>query len=471
MKLKPGIAFLLITVFTLACIFPFDFGGKWQSAYATDVSSDSKSVETENEGDEELISIADAEIELGRTQYVYSGTAKKPYVDVYLDGWYLQQDVDYTVSYWNNIKAGTAIVVVTGIGDYTDQTTCTFKITRKTISKCKATIPAKTYFYTGNWVKPKVTVKDGQKKLVKGRDYSVGYRKNKNVGKAKVVVTGKGNYRGTVTKIFRIVKKKISKKKVTISVKKYPYIGKKIKPAVTVKYGQKKLVKGRDYSVRYRNNKRIGTARVIVKGKGKYKGTVIKKFRIVKNYQNIWMKKTLAYYKAGKFSTAKKYNKKMRRIAKERYVTKMSSKQKAKYRAKVKSWPLDSFDEPYLWDYYLTDYNNDGKADLIILTGTCEADAVYRVYTYRNGKLKRIGKLSGGHASLSAYPGTNGIVMIDQMMGYETIWRIYQRNGKTVRKKVNERETSNYMTLRNKLKSHVYYDSDYEPHLKLGDLK
>ena len=205
MKLKPGIAFLLITIFTITCIFPFDFGGKGQFAYAAEVSNN-KSVEIENEGDEEPISIADAEIELGSTQYVYSGTAKKPYVDVYLDGWYLQQDVDYTVSYWNNINVGKAVVIITGIGDYTDEVTRTFRITRKALQKNKVTIPSKNVLYTGNRIRPKVTVKNGQKKLVKGKDYSVSYKNNRRIGTARVIVKGKGNYRGTVTKKFRIKK-------------------------------------------------------------------------------------------------------------------------------------------------------------------------------------------------------------------------------------------------------------------------
>lgn len=335
------------------------------------------------------------------------------------------------------------------------------------------------FFYTGNPIKPKVTVyfynedTDEEFLLTRGTDYTVKYSNNIRPGTAKVTVTGIGEYAGQVTRSFKIIERKhLKRTKVTIAAKRYPYTGKKIKPVVTVKDGQKRLIKGRDYTVRYRNNKKRGTARIILKGKGNYKGKFIKKFRIVKNYQKIWMKKTLAYYKAGNFSKAKKYNKKMRKIAKEICVKEMSAKQKKKFRAKVKSWPLESsYDEPYLWDYFLTDYNNDGKADLILLTGTCEADAVYRVFTYRNGKLKRIGKFGGGHSSLSAYPGKNGVVLIHQIMGYETIFRIYRKNGKTVWKEVNERTTSHYMTLRNRLRSHVYYDSGYGPRLKLGDLR
>ena len=190
--------------------------------------------------------------------------------------------------------------------------------------------------------------------------------------------------------------------------------------------------------------------------------------------QKYWMKKTLKAYKAGRFTDARRYNKKMRKTAKESCVKKMSAQQKKKYRAIVKKWPTEFADyssEPYLWDYYLTDYNNDGTADLIILTGTCEADAVYRVYTYKKSKIKKIGKFGGGHSYLSAYPGANGVVRVTQHMGYERICRVYRKNGQSKSKKLNTRQTENYITLRNKLKSHVYYDDDLNQHMKLGDLK
>lgn len=62
--------------------------------------------------------------------------------------------------------------------------------------------------------------------------------------------------------------------------------GKAVKPKVTV-YAmnwdtgkQMKLKAGTDYTVAYKNNKKIGTASVIVKGKGKYSGTTTASFQI-----------------------------------------------------------------------------------------------------------------------------------------------------------------------------------------------
>lgn len=48
------------------------------------------------------------------------------------------------------------------------------------------------------------------------------------------------------------------------------YTGKNITPSVTVKNDGIKLVKDKDYTVTYKNNKKIGTATVIITGKGNY---------------------------------------------------------------------------------------------------------------------------------------------------------------------------------------------------------
>ncbi|MCR4956652.1 MAG: leucine-rich repeat protein [Lachnospiraceae bacterium] len=60
--------------------------------------------------------------------------------------------------------------------------------------------------YTGNELTPAVTVLQGTTTLVLGKDYTVTYSNNKNIGTATVTVTGMGNYTGTLTKTFQIVK-------------------------------------------------------------------------------------------------------------------------------------------------------------------------------------------------------------------------------------------------------------------------
>ena len=61
---------------------------------------------------------------------------------------------------------------------------------------------------------------------------------------------------------------------------KFKYTGKAIKPKVTVKAG-KKTVSAKNYTVKYLDNKAVGTATVVVTGKGKYAGMLSKNFSIV----------------------------------------------------------------------------------------------------------------------------------------------------------------------------------------------
>ena len=69
----------------------------------------------------------------------------------------------------------------------------------KKLSACKVTLAKTSYTYDGKAKQPTVTVKDGSTTLTNGKDYEVAYANNINAGTAKVTVTGKGNYTGTVT--------------------------------------------------------------------------------------------------------------------------------------------------------------------------------------------------------------------------------------------------------------------------------
>ena len=58
--------------------------------------------------------------------------------------------------------------------------------------------------YTGKAIQPKVTVTGSNSKTISASNYTVKYSGNKNVGTAKVTITFKGNYSGSVTKSFKI---------------------------------------------------------------------------------------------------------------------------------------------------------------------------------------------------------------------------------------------------------------------------
>lgn len=79
----------------------------------------------------------------------YNGKAKTPTVTVKINGKTLKNKTDYTVSYKNNVKVGTATVTITGKGNYVGTLTKTFKIVYA--------VPAKDKIYTSGSLKYKVT--------------------------------------------------------------------------------------------------------------------------------------------------------------------------------------------------------------------------------------------------------------------------------------------------------------------------
>ena len=151
-------------------------------------------------------------------------------------------------------------------------------LSRISISKASVTLSTSTYAYDGKAKKPGVTVKLNGKTLKNGTDYTVSYSNNTKVGTAKVTITGKGNYTGSVSKTFKI---KNNFKKATVSgISTKAFTGKNITQSITVKYNGKTLKNGTDYTVSYSNNKKIGTATVKIAGKGSYTGTITKTFKI-----------------------------------------------------------------------------------------------------------------------------------------------------------------------------------------------
>ena len=83
----------------------------------------------------------------------YTGKAQKPKPTVKLGGTTLELKKDYTVSYADNVDAGTATVTVKGTGRFTDSVEKTFKI-KKAAQAIKAKNAKKT-----------VKLKKGEKKL------------------------------------------------------------------------------------------------------------------------------------------------------------------------------------------------------------------------------------------------------------------------------------------------------------------
>lgn len=75
----------------------------------------------------------------------------------------------------------------------------------RSVATADVKLSTSTYVYDGKAKKPGVTVKIGDRELKNGVDYTISYQNNVNIGNsAKVVVTGKGIFKGSVNKTFVI---------------------------------------------------------------------------------------------------------------------------------------------------------------------------------------------------------------------------------------------------------------------------
>lgn len=131
------------------------------------------------------------------------------------------------------------------------------------VKKMTVKLSKSTFTYTGKSQKPKVTVSVNGKKL-SAKQYTVTYKNNKKVGTAKVVIKGKGTYKGC----SKTVTFKIKPKKVTIISARSSK-----KSKVTVKWKKSAGVGG--YQLQYARNKKFkNAATVTVSGSGKTSRTI-----------------------------------------------------------------------------------------------------------------------------------------------------------------------------------------------------
>ena len=135
------------------------------------------------------------------TNATYDGTAQETATVAYDTGW--TGDRNLTVTYANNVDAGTATASIT-LGGVTARTT--FTIQPKEITGAAVAIEqGASFVYSGEPFTPAVSVTLDGKPLA-ASDYQVSYAGNVNAGQAMVTVTGRGNYSGSATASFTIAK-------------------------------------------------------------------------------------------------------------------------------------------------------------------------------------------------------------------------------------------------------------------------
>ena len=224
---------------------------------------------------------------------------------------------DYKVSYLKNVDAGTATVVITGVGGYTGTVKKTFKITQadlaaegteaKIAAGGDAADSAIKVAFVKNGAKPAVVVtaklaNGNTVTLKEGKDYTVTYANNKAVSEGKnlkekklplITVKGKGNFKGSIKQTFTITNKSLAdaENPITVTVADVPANKNKgkfvSKPVVTDENGTK-LKENTDYKLSYSLLTETGaveldtktgivnepgsTVRITITGAGNYQG-------------------------------------------------------------------------------------------------------------------------------------------------------------------------------------------------------
>ena len=217
----------------------------------------------------------------------YTGNELTPNVIIKDGKTTLNENKDYTVTYINNVNIGEAKVDITGIGNYSGNVIKTFNIKnapKQDIKNAKISeINQQTY--TGFKITPIVNLSFNNVELKQNQDYILTYQNNINVGNANIIIKGIGNYSGTLTKSFTISPKNIAETYIS-NIEKQQHNGKEINPTIQISDGSSKLELDKDYTVSYKNNINVGTAKVTITGLNNYTGQLEKEFEIVESSTN-----------------------------------------------------------------------------------------------------------------------------------------------------------------------------------------
>ena len=184
--------------------------------------------------------------------------------------------------------------------------------TRKDLSKAKVTGLASRE-YTGKKITPTVKVVVAGKTLINRTDYYVRYSGNIKVGTAKVKITGKGNYKGTVNKTFKIIPRSTQITKITPHVKRISICWNKKKTQVTgyqIQFSTYSSFKNKKW-IRISSNAKGSRTIKGLKGRKKY-FVRIRTYKEVKSkrYYSKWSEaeSTKTYLKASDDKTTYKVN-------------------------------------------------------------------------------------------------------------------------------------------------------------------
>lgn len=235
--------------------------------------------------------ISDNDVIIEDMAYADDGKQHKAAPNVIYNGKKLKLNTDFTIEYGSGdyTTAGDYYATITGTGNYKgtcDKVKTTIIDKNMLLSKAKITkIPNQEYNEGQAITLPdsavKVTLNGSD--LTKDTDYTVDYVNNYNVGKATIVIRGKGKYAGTKTASFKIVRTPVNITEANISCdfsKEMLFVKGGCMLVPKVSCNGETLRNGTDYTVSYNNNKKCGTAFLVIKGKGSFKGSRTYEFTI-----------------------------------------------------------------------------------------------------------------------------------------------------------------------------------------------
>ncbi len=249
-----------------------------------------------------------ASVSLYKTSFEYDHYSHLPSVSITVNdpktrnNTYLQEDKDFTVTYSNNLNAGTATAVVTALPSCTlisGTKVLTFQITPQDLSECTYKLeksnldPDDPNVDVMQALRPIIHIYDKQGVEIPSDDYYPRGYCNYNDDWTTISSLGcsifamSPNYTGCLGFDYPIEPLDITKYKATFTdatveaTRKVNYTGQARKPAITLTTSKGKVLwEGVDFEVTYKNNSKPGTATATVKGIGVYTGTITMTFTI-----------------------------------------------------------------------------------------------------------------------------------------------------------------------------------------------
>ncbi|MGN0606199.1 MAG: hypothetical protein ACI4JM_06730, partial [Oscillospiraceae bacterium] len=216
-------------------------------------------------------------------EQTYTGSEIKPEITVSCGEMTLTEGEDYTVSYEDNINAGTAKVIVTAKGEfYTGTATADFEISPLDIKNAEITLAESELIYNGKAQTQAIASVKVNGLTLTAKDYTISDNKKTNAESYTLTITGKGNFTGTATSDFKINPLDIKNAEITLAEPKLVYNGEAQKQAIeSVKVNGLTLT-SEDYTISDNTGTNADSYILTITGKGNFTGTATADFEIGK---------------------------------------------------------------------------------------------------------------------------------------------------------------------------------------------